>query len=200
MDDKLTPEAAEKILSTDLRNLVKKVASGKTLSQKERDLIKAKAAGCDDSTLIAKTYNQLANLLGISVRTVNRWRKLPGAPEPLKNGWLPVIEWRQFVKANNLRAGVSPQTEALKARKLLAEVEERELKVAVKKGEYVALEQVRQEWTTQVGKARALFEARFLNELPPILSGMDAHAIREQLEKVLMEVYEALHSGGACTP
>ena len=150
------------------------MADGKPLTQAERALLQAKAASTDDTSLIAKNYEQLADLLGVNVCAVNRWRKLAGAPQPLEDGSLRVIEWRQFVRANNLRTACSPQTEALKARKLLAEVEERELKVAIRKKEYVPLHEVREVWTRQVGLVRSLMEARLLNELPPILAGKNA--------------------------
>ncbi len=198
----ITPEMAEKVLEADWKNLVKKVAGGKILTSAERDRLLAKAAGCDDSVLTVKTYQQLAELIGVNVRTVNRWRKKAGAPEPLPGGQINIIAWREFVRAHNLKSGETDNLdiEALKARKLLAEVEDREIRTAVLKGEYVPLEQVRQEWTSHVGKARALLEARLLNECPPILSGMDAVSIREELQKVLDEVYTTLHSGETCTP
>ncbi len=42
----------------------------------------------------------------------------------------------------------------LKARKLLAEVEERELRLAVRHGKLIEVEKVRGEWTRRVGTAR----------------------------------------------
>lgn len=198
--DSITPEMAEKILAKDYVNIVKKATEGKPLTKVERDLIKAKAECCDESVVFAKTWDELAKLLGVTVRTVNRWRKIEGAPDARPDGQIPVIEWRQFVREHELKVGTDPKTEALKARKLLAEVEQREIKTAIIKGDYVPLEQVKSEWTTQIGRTRALLEARFLNELPPVLVGKDAIAIREELERVLLEAYSTLHSGGTCTP
>ena len=85
---------------------------------------------------------------------------------------------------------------ALRAHKLLAEVEERELRLAVKKREYVAIEEVRQTWTTQVGRAKELLRNKFENELPPVLSGLDATGIQEECRKAIDEVLGILHSGG----
>jgi len=199
----ITPEMAEKILAKDYANIVKKVSEGKPLSKAERDLIRAKADSiADDSVTIAKDLTELADLLGVSRQTLYAWKKLDGAPDANANGSHSVIAWRQFVKTQGLHPGkgATDKQDALKARKLLAEVEQRELRTALLKGEYVPLEQVRLEWTTCVGKARALFEARFLNELPPVLVGKDAIAIREELDRVLMEVYATLHNGGKTTP
>lgn len=83
------------------------------------------------------------DLRGVTRRTLSNWRKMKGAPEPNPNGSHNVSAWRDFVQANELKGcvdGGGAETEALKARKLLVEVEERELKVAVKEGEYILLE------------------------------------------------------------
>ena len=61
------------------------------------------------------------------------------------------------------------------------------------KGTVVAIESVREQWITKVARARSLLESRFLNELPPILSGLDAHGIREKLNAALLETYEILN-------
>ena len=77
----------------------------------------------------------------------------------------------------------------------MAEVEERELRLAIQRGKYVAVEEVRETWTVKVGRSRALMEARLLNEFPPVLSGLDAHGIRKELEVFLEELYALLHEG-----
>lgn len=203
MADQFPAEAYSKILDVDLRNILKKAASGKPLSPAEHARVVAKAAGCNDSATVAKTVVELATLLGTNRRQIARWQKMKGAPAANPNGSHDVVAWREFVREHGLKAGkVASEVDfaALKARKTLAEIEEREIRVAIKKGDYVAMSLVRREWMTQVGKARALFDARFLNELPPILVGKDAVAVREELERALLEIYETLHSGGNCTP
>lgn len=199
----ITPEVAERILAKDYANIVKKVSEGKPLSKTERDLIQAKADSIsNDSITVAKDLTELSSVLGVSRQTVHAWRKLEGAPTPAANGSHSVIEWRQFIRDNNLNQGktTTDRQEALKARKLLAEVEQREIRTAILKGEYVALEEVRIEWTTQVGKAIALMRAKFESELPPILSGLDAIAIQRECAAAIDEVCNTLHNGGNCTP
>lgn len=193
---------ADKILDADFANIVRKVREGKPLSSGERARVQAQAAGSTETLAVAKTVVELANALGVTRRTLSTWRKMKGAPKPAPNGTHSVTAWRDFVRANHLKCGSDTgghQTEALKARKLLAEVEERELKVAVKKGEYVATESVRRQWLTLVGKAIALMRAKFENELPPVMSGMDAQGIREEAGKAIDEVCRLLHEGGGDT-
>jgi hypothetical protein len=198
----IPPDMAERILDADFKNIVKKVAAGKTLTVAERARVQARASGCTDSVAYAKTVVELANLLGVTRRTLTAWRKLEGAPATLANGSFPVADWREFVRVRGLKTNqpVTTSEEALKARKLLAEVEERELKVALRKGEYVLLSDVRRDWLVGVGKAVALLRAKFENELPPILSGRDAQGIREECARAIDEVCKVLHTGGGTTP
>ena len=197
----LPPDVAEKILDADFQNVVRKVAAGKPLTVAERSRIEARAAGSTESLAYAKTLVELAAVMGVTRRTLNAWQKMEGSPKPISNGLWPVADWREFVRVRGLKAGKTPvgNEEALKARKLLAEVEERELRLSVKRGEFVSVEQVNKEWIGLVSRARALLEGRLLDEMPPVLSGKDAHGIRQELDRVVIEFYELLHSGAADT-
>lgn len=191
----LDPEVAEKILDADFQNIVKKVAAGKPLTVAERTRIESRAAGSVETLAYAKTLVELAAVLGVTRRTLSTWQKMDGAPKPLSNGLWPVADWREFVRMRGLKAGKTPvgNEEALKARKLLAEVEERELRIAVKKGEYVPLTKVREEWIGLVAQATSVLRAKFENELPPVMSGLDATGIQAECRKAIDEVLRCLH-------
>lgn len=191
----LDPEVAGKILDADFQNIVKKVAAGKPLTVAERARIESRAAGSSETLAYANTLVELAAALGVSRRTLTTWQKMEGAPKALSNGMWPVADWREFVRLRGLNAGRVPvgNEEALKARKLLAEVEERELRIAVKKGEYVALTKVREEWIGLVAQAASILRAKFENELPPVLSGLDATGIQRECRKAIDEVLLCLH-------
>jgi len=191
----ISPEQAAQVLNADFGNLIKKVAGGKPLTVAERARIESRAAGSQDSMAYAKTAVELASLLGVTRRTITAWQKLDGSPKPLSNGMWPVADWREFVRVRGLK-GTKPapgNEEALKARKLLAEVEERELRIAIKKGEFVRIDQVRTEWIGLVAQATAILRAKFENELPAILSGLDATGIQAECRKAIDEVLRALH-------
>ncbi len=168
----LAPDIAEKILDADFQNIVKKVAAGKPLTVAERTRIESRAAGSAETLAYTKTLVELAAVLGVSRRTLSTWQKIDGAPKALSNGLWPVADWREFVRLRSLNAGRVPvgNEEALKARKLLAEVEERELRIAVKKGEYVALTKVREEC-------------------------LDATGIQRECRRAIDEVLRCLHEG-----
>ena len=191
----LSPDIAGKILDADFQNIVKKVAAGKPLTVAERARIESRAAGSSETLAYANTLVELAAALGVSRRTLTNWQKMEGAPKALSNGLWPVADWREFVRIRGLSAGrvTVGNEEALKARKLLAEVEERELRIAVKKGEYVALTKVREEWIGLVAQATSILRAKFENELPPVLSGLDATGIQRECRKAIDEVLLCLH-------
>jgi len=193
----LSPDIAGKILDADFQNIVKKVAAGKPLTVAERGRIESRAAGSVETLAYAKTLVELASVLGVTRRTLSTWQKMDGAPKALSNGLWPVADWREFVRLNGLKAGKTPvgNEEALKARKLLAEVEERELRIAVKKGEYVALTKVREEWIGLVAQATSILRAKFESELPPVLSGLDATGIQKECRRAIDEVLQVLHQG-----
>jgi hypothetical protein len=65
----------------------------------------------------------------------------------------------------------------------------------VKKGEYVALTKVREEWIGQVAQATSILRAKFESELPPVLSGLDATGIQKECRRAIDEVLQVLHEG-----
>ena len=196
----ITPDLAVRVLEANWKNVVKKVSAGRTLNTSELAVLRAKAAGSQETVTQAKDVVELARVLGVTRQTLYSWRKKKDEPKPSSNGTHDIVAWRSFINSNELKSELAPYAETLKARKLLAEIEDRELKVAIRKGEYILLNDVREGWLMNVSKVRSLLEARLLNEMPPILTGKDAIEIRNELEKVLMEIYATLHSGGKTTP
>ena len=193
--DEIPPDVARKLLNRDFTNLIKRVQSGGKLSRTERAMLQTMAAGAgSDGPPFAKNVVELAEALKVTRQTINGWKKFEDAPKPEPNGLHDMAKWREFMRRSGLKGGEeTPDVQqALKARKLLAEVEERELRLAVRRGDFIAVEEVRKDWTGLISRARALLEARLLDEMPPVLSGKDAHGIREELERVVIEFYEML--------
>lgn len=202
MESVLPPDVARKLLHKDLANLVKRVHEGKKLTRAERTMLQNLAgmsAGHPGPTH-ARNYVELAEILGVSRQALGGWRRRKDAPKAAANGLHDVTAWREFMKRHDLKgseSSIADEEDILKARKLLAEVEDRELRVAVKKGLYVPLDQVQQEWTTRIGRAVSLLRNKFENELPPILSGLDATGIQDECRKAIDEVLGILNAGEA---
>ncbi len=199
--ESLSPDIAKKLLNRDFANLVARVQKGGKLTRNERAMLQSMATGSGATPSTAPSYVELAAILGITRQTLNTWKKRKDAPKPAPNGLHDVAAWREFMRRNDLKGG-DPLTQdapdiesSLKARKLLAEVEERELRLGIKRGDYVAVEEVRQSWTELVAQAKSMLRKKFEQELPPILSGLDATGIQEEARRAIDEVLTILHQG-----
>jgi len=197
----VSPDIAKKLLSRDFANLVGRVQKGGKLSRAERAMLQSMATGTGAEPANAASYVELAAILGVTRQSLSTWKKRKDAPAPAANGTHDVAAWREFMRRNDLKGG-EPATQvaadietSLKARKLLAEVEERELRLGIKRGDYVAVEEVRQTWTELVAQATSMLRKKFEQELPPILSGLDATGIQEEARAAIDEVLTILHQG-----
>ena len=197
----VSPDIAKKLLSRDFANLVGRVQKGGKLTRTERAMLQSMATGTGAAPTTATNYVELSVILGVTRQSINTWKKRKDAPKPAANGLHDVAAWREFMRRNDLKGGEPLTPDAadietsLKARKLLAEVEERELRLGIKRGDFVAVEEVRQAWTEFVAQATSMLRKKFEQELPPILSGVDATGIQEEARRAIDEVLTILHQG-----
>lgn len=199
----LSPEQADTVLEVNRANAIKqavsKVKARKPLSRAEIDLLQSIAYSPgqkgDLTITVAKTVVELAAALGCSRRSISNWRKLEGAPEPNANGTHDVIAWRRFMHEKRLDGSEPGDEEGLKIRKLLAEIHEREFRLAIRKGEYIRKELVREAWLGRCGRVVNLLRSKFEKEMPPLLAGKDAPSIQEALAQAIDEVLKDLHDG-----
>jgi len=196
--ENVSPEIASKLLKRDFTNLVARVQKGGKLTRAERAMLQSMATGTGSSPPTAASYVELAAILGVSRQSIHTWKKRKDAPKPAANGLHDVVAWREYMQAHELKGNSAsdvPDIEsALKARRLLADVEERELRLAIRRGDYVTVEEVRQTWTELVAQATSMLRRKFEQELPPILSGLDATGIQEESRRAIDEVLSILHS------
>jgi hypothetical protein len=195
----VSPDIAKKLLSRDFANLVGRVQKGGKLTRAERAMLQTLATGSGAAPATAASYVELAAILGVTRQSINNWKKRKDAPKPAANGLHDVAEWREFMRRHDLKGSETTEPgdieSSLKARKLLAEVEERELRLGIKRGDFVAVEEVRQAWTELVAQATSMLRKKFEQELPPILSGLDATGIQEEARRAIDEVLTILHQG-----
>ena len=196
--DAVAPDIAKKLLTRDFANLVGRVQKGGKLTRTERSMLQTMATGTGAAPATAASYVELAAALGVARQSLYAWNKRKDSPKAAANGSHDVAAWREFMRRNDLKGGeFTPQAgdieTSLKARKLLAEVEERELRLGIRRGDYVAVEEVRQTWTEFVAQATSMLRKKFEQELPPILSGLDATGIQEEARRAIDEVLSILH-------
>jgi hypothetical protein len=106
----ISKEQAKKILDADLANLVKKVASGKTLSSAERALVSAlsdvNVSESVTTSAFVKKQSELADALKLKSRkTISRWLKeIGGTNAAIEKGLIKddgrydVVAWKAFAK------------------------------------------------------------------------------------------------------
>jgi hypothetical protein len=199
--ESFSPDIAKRLLTRDFTNLVARVQKGGKLTRAERAMLQSMATGTGAAPATASSYVELAAILGVTRQSLNTWKKRKDAPKPAANGLHDVAAWHEFMRRNDLKGGVPAAADAsdiessLKARRLLADVEERELRLGIKRGEFIAVEEVRQSWTELVAQATSMLRKKFEQELPPILSGLDATGIQEESRRAIDEVLTILHQG-----
>lgn len=205
----VTADQARAILKKDFANLVRKVREGKNLTQSERALLQSIAAEPEDAEpdtrMVARNLSELCEILGCSRPTLNQWRKMEGAPKPNRDSSWDVAAWRAFMVAHELKGlrgqrGPGAETggdEKLKARKLLVEIETKEVKLAVLRGQSIPVEKVREHYGKRVGECISILRNRLENELPPLLVGKSAVQIREESARVIDEIVAAFNRGEA---
>ncbi len=201
MPNIVTPSQADTVLEVNRANAIKqavsKVKAKKPLTKTEVELLQTIAysaeQGGDPNITEVSTVVDLAAALGVSRRSIGNWRKMPDAPEPKSNGKHDVVAWRKFLHDHHLDGSSPGDEEGLKVRKLLAEVNEREFRLEVRKGTYVEREAVRRSWLQRAGRATTLLRSKLEKELPPLLVGLDAPSIQEKLGAVVDEFLRELH-------
>ncbi len=146
-------EAARKGLQVEVGNVLKKLKSGKTLTAAERALIQSVANGEDvaaaDSKAWAKSKVELANALGVTRQTIDRWGKLKrnGPPHPASNGRWSIPDWKRWMKETGRGGGVDgdsleDELPRLNAKRILLINERLEIDNAERRGELISREDV----------------------------------------------------------
>lgn len=165
-----------------------------------------------EEKLWVSSYVELAGRLGVSRRTITRWREIyPDHPKGRPNGDHSIEKWKDFVKEKGLSAnndGKDPNQGALPEgveglltkdelgrMDLKVKIAERAFKLAKEKEQYIHAEIVRETVMGLAAEAIKLLRDRLENELPPIIEGQDAVFVRVEMEKVVSDFCEAIHSG-----
>jgi hypothetical protein len=198
--DSIPPDIAKKLLARDLGNLISRVQKGGKLARAERVMLQSMASGTGTAKDTAANLVELAAILGVARQSIHKWKKRKDAPKAAPNGTHDVGAWRDWMNLHGIKSDeasaqdTAELSNSLKARKLLAEVEDREWRLKVRQGDYFEVEEVRQFWTESIARATAMLRKKFEQELPPLLTGLDAAAIQEENRRAIDEVLTMLHT------
>lgn len=202
-EPRIGADVAEKLLKADLANIARKLKAGKTLTDTEKRRLEEATKTEPETPRFAKNYVQLAEILGVDRRTLQTWRKESDSPKSKTNGKHDVEAWLAFQRKHGKKGG-EPQEEPsdlpsepiLKRKKLALFCQEKEMQLAVRRGELIEVALVREDWARKCAAANSLLRKRLENELPSDLEGAEAADIYEALVKVVDDFNEIM-SGAA---
>lgn len=199
----LTPELAQKLVKRNYANLVKKVASGKTLSNSELAIITAVADGKPSETARAwaKDQVELANILGVTRQSIRLWRK-EGAPAAESDGRLNVEAWKAWMKAHGKKGSEDDKTPSkvqLEAKRLLLMNEKLEHEISILKGDYTKNSEVEADVRAMVLEAKKILLAMPAAVAPQVV-GLSVPEAEKRLRAAVDDALEQLHTGKVRTP
>jgi hypothetical protein len=133
--------------------------------------------------------------VGRCTRTLQRHAKNPDAPKRLLDGLYDVAAWQTFLQENG-RDGLpdTPEVRQLKLRKLNAEVQHREHRLAELRRAYVSTDAVRERWQFHTARAAAVLE-EMSDSFASELVGLDAVEIRKASERFVDAFVARMRSG-----
>lgn len=191
------------LLSQNFANMQKKVANGKTLPASELVVVKKILEGDNLGGFVetgdsgkeknfAKNQVELAKILGVDRRTIQRWAKKPGRPEKRADGRYEIAAWKQFSKLQGHSVGgddggsktAKDQNIALQNEKLLFQLK-------VLKKEYVSAAEVEQWGAHLGGEIRKTVVS--IHKIASSLAGLTPAEIEIRLKELEDEILMKLH-------
>lgn len=140
---------------------------------------------------------KLSKLFGHHRMSFSRWRaQHSDAPRPRADGHHNVEAWRQWFEAHpEIKDQAAPV--GARERKTLLECERLEFDIKVRKGKYLAADYVTRHNLELGTLLNSTLRTKLEDELPPILAGMTAPAIRLEMKKVHDEICRMMQEGSA---
>jgi hypothetical protein len=191
---------AQKLLQHDIANLVRRVQQGQPLTPAERSMLQdlaAAPASLPSSPALVGSFVELAAALGVTRRTIQTWRKRSDALRPTAAGFHEVEAWREFMRQAKLGGQSSPEEAELRLRRLLAETQEREMRLQARRALYVSRAEVKAEWSRVKARVTRLLREKFEQELPGVLVELEATEIQSVNQRAIDEVLARLSQGEA---
>jgi hypothetical protein len=121
--------------------------------------------------------------VGRCICTLQRQARKPDAPKRLPGGRYDVAAWQTFLQENGRDLlPDTPEIRALKARKLLNQVEEKEHRLAVMRRQFVSMAAVDGRWNFHTQRCASML-LEMADSFAGEIVGLDAVAIRKAGER-----------------
>lgn len=191
MTQEFSDEQLAKIRQKEKANILRKLESGGTLTQAERLILYGKET---DQKRFAKNQTELADLLGVDRKTIQRWRKEENFPKPQADGrWdiLLVRDWREKTRTSQSAEPEDLSKAEGEARRIWLQVEKLEHEIEVAKGNFITIEDAQQSVREMCQIARTILLA-IPDTLAPLVIGKtapEAHKlIRSEIDNALNQI------------
>ena len=190
----LTAEKAAALLKADLKNLDRKVKAGKPLSSSERNLLQSTLGGGKPSE---KTYadnqSELADILGVGRKTIQRHAKKEGSPGTAPDGRYNVQSWRTWLRDNSTADGaVDPDRAALQDERLALQNKKLAYEVSILAKEYIPVADVEVWVAEMIGAAKKKLLSG-PSSLAPQVVGMTVPEAEALIKEWIREALSHLH-------
>lgn len=186
---------SSKILDKNIAKLEKKLKAGKKLTAHELLLVQSAINGGDGKGKAwAKNQVELAEVLGVDRKTIQRWRKVGGNPGKQSDGRYNIPAWKEFARLRGHALdddGGLNQT-SLKARQILLQNMKLEFEISILRKEHVSVVDV-EKWGGELGAAIRKVVMQ-LRKLAPTLTGLTAPEIEKRLLDAELSVMQQLHT------
>jgi phage terminase Nu1 subunit (DNA packaging protein) len=155
------------------------------------------ASGVDILPRFARNQVELASLLKIERKTIQRWRKEPLFPRPQSDGkWdvHAVVDWAK-ARGKRFKAGNGHQEEKydLEVRRLKVVCERLELGLRIERGDYIAKEDVYKQVSQMLGVVKSKL-LQIPSSLAPQLIAIDQpREMQGRLKESVDEAMRSLH-------
>ena len=193
-------EVASKILKKNLLNIIRKVSDGKTLSSMELSQIQGLADGGDSGDGQqgwAKNQVELAEILGVERKTIQRWLKIKGCPQARSDGRYNIPEFREWASKTGRKVADEgyddDERSKLEVRRLRTICERLDLELEVARGTYTANDSVSRDVFRLVATAKKVLEQMPSTLAPQVVGLTVAEAekrIRHQVDEAIRKLNE----------
>lgn len=191
MSEQFTAEQLEAIQKKEKANILKKVQSGGTLTQAERLILYGNST---DQKRYAKNQTELAELLGVDRKTIQRWRKEENFPKAMADGRYDIIavrDWRERTRSSSTTDAEDLSKAEGEARRVWLQVEKLEHEIEVSKGEFISIERAQQDVAQMCSRARSVLLA-IPDTLAPLVIGKTPtqaqQLIRKEIDNALAQI------------
>ena len=201
----ISKQDAIDLISQNFANMQKKLANGKTLPASELVMVKKILEGDSLGGFVetpttetgkekkfAKKQSELAEIIGVDRRTIQRWLKEPGNPGKRDDGRYEIASWKHFAKLKGHKSGddesggvtAKDQNVRLQNEKLLFQLK-------VLKKEYVSSAEVEQWGAHLGGEIRKTVVS--IHKIASSLAGLTPAEIEIRLKELEDEILMKLH-------